>query len=125
LVEGRSALGEYGIDKYGSFANRPGDRLQGHEVLENLWLEVHGFGGRGESATSRNNPAVALSESEHTEVGRQQRTLGLFDRGKLAHMSAEQVIELNATAMRRAGIPHDVIETIKKQALDYAKTLTQ
>jgi hypothetical protein len=84
---------------------------------------VHGFSTRGKGAASRDNPAVALTQAEHTEVGRQQARLGLFDRSKLASMSAEEVIELNATAMRRAGIPNDVVETIKTEALRHATTL--
>ena len=46
LQPGKSPLGKYGIDRYGSFANRPKDKLAGHELLENLWLEVKGFGKR-------------------------------------------------------------------------------
>ena len=123
-MPGKSGLGQYGIDKYGSFANRPKDKLAGHELLQNLWLEVKGLGRRLTSAASRDNPAVALNHAEHAEVGRQQRALGLFDRSKLATMSAEQVIEANATAMQRAGIPNHVIETLKKEALRHASTLT-
>lgn len=123
LQPGRSPLGKYGMDRYGSFANRPNDKLAGHELLENLWLEVKGFGKRLASAASRDNPAVGLTHGEHAEVGRQQRALGLFDRTKLAGMSAEQVVDANATAMQRAGIPQDVIEVLRKEALRHAATL--
>jgi hypothetical protein len=123
LQPGKSPLGKYGIDRYGSYANRPKDKLAGHELLENLWLEVKGYGKRLASAASRDNPAVGLTHAEHAEVGRQQRALGLYDRNKLAGMSAEQVIDANATAMQRAGIPQDVIETLKKEALRHAATL--
>jgi hypothetical protein len=123
LQPGKSPLGKYGMDRYGSFANRPKDKLAGHELLENLWLEVKGFGKRLASAASRDNPAVGLTHAEHAEVGRQQRALGLFDRSKLAGMTAEQVIDANAAAMQRAGIPQDVIETLRKEALRHAATL--
>jgi hypothetical protein len=123
LQPGKSPLGKYGIDRYGSFANRPKDKLAGHELLENLWLEVKGFGKRLASAASRDNPAVGLTHAEHAEVGRQQRALGLYDRTKLAGMTAEQVIDANATAMQRAGIPQDVIETLRKEALRHAAAL--
>ena len=58
-------------------------------------------------------------------MGRQQRALGLYDRNKLAGMTAEQVINENATAMQRAGIPQDVIETLKREALRHAAALGQ
>ena len=76
-------------------------------MLQNLWLEVHGFGKRLATPASRNNPAIALTHPEHTAVS-SQRDLGLFDRNKLAQMSAKEIIEANANAMRAAGIPEDV-----------------
>jgi hypothetical protein len=123
LVEGKSPLGHYGIDKYGTFADRPKDKFPGHELLQNLWLGVKGFGRRLEGPASKENPAVALTHAEHVEVGRQQRAMGLLDWKKVAQMSAEQVIEQNALAMKRAGIPDFVIETLKKEALRHAATL--
>jgi hypothetical protein len=124
LRPGRSDLGEYGIDGYGTYANRPRDRLAGHELLQNLWLEVKGFGLRLKTDASRNNPAVALSQSEHAEVGRQQGRLGLNLRSNLEGMSAEQNIEQNVLAMRRAGIPENVIQALRAESLRYAATLS-
>ncbi|WP_284269092.1 eCIS core domain-containing protein [Bradyrhizobium iriomotense] len=123
LKPGKSDLGQYGIDEYGTYSNRPGDKFAGHEMLQNLWLEVKGYGERLKTAASRKNPAVALSHDEHVAVGREQRDLGLFDRDKLAKMSAEEVIKQNALAMRRAGIPEDVIAILEREALRYAATL--
>lgn len=123
LQPGKSALGKYGMDRYGAFANRPKDKLAGHELLQNLWLQVKGFGKRLATPASRNNPAVALTHREHAEVGRQQRALGLYSRKKLLSMSAQEVIDANATAMQRAGIPQHVIETLRKLALRHAATL--
>ena len=123
LRPGQSDLGQYGIDKYGTYSNRPGDRFAGHELLQNLWLEVHGFGKRLATPASRNNPAIALTHPEHTAVSRAQRDLGLFDRNKLAQMSAKEIIEANANAMRAAGIPEDVIQVLSREALNYAATL--
>jgi hypothetical protein len=93
LEPGKSPLGHYGIDRYESFANRPKDKLAGHELLHNLWLEVKGLGKRLSSA-SRDNPAVGLT---HAEVGRQQRLLDLYDRNKLAGMTPEQVIDATSS----------------------------
>jgi hypothetical protein len=123
LKPGKSDLGQYGIDEYGTYSNRPSDKFAGHELLENLWLEVKGFGKRLAGPASRKNPAVALSHDEHVAVGREQRAMGLFDRDTVAKMSAEQVIGANAEAMKRAGIPDYVIEALRKEALKYAATL--
>lgn len=123
LIPGKSALGQYGIDRYGSYANRPNDKFAGHELLQNLWLEIKGFGRRLVGPASRDNPAIALTQAEHAEVGRQQYKLGLFDRDKLAKLSASEVIETNALAMKQAGIPDYIIETLKREALRHAATL--
>lgn len=123
LTPGKSPLGQYGIDKYGSYANRPKDKLAGHEMLQNLWLEVKGFGERLDSAASRNNPAVALTNADHAAVGREQSALGLLDRAKVAAMTALENIELNAQAMKNAGIPPEVTEALRKEALRHAATL--
>ena len=49
--------------------------------------------------------------------------LGLFDRNRIRQMTVEQVIDANAIAMKRAGIPDYVIETLRKEALKRAATL--
>jgi hypothetical protein len=123
LRPGHSGLGQYGIDRYGSYSNRPGDRFAGHEILQNLWLEAHGYGQRGVGPASRNNPAVALTHAEHTAVTRAQRAMGLLERNNVAQMSATDIIKANAEAMRRAGIPEDVIQVLSREALNYAATL--
>jgi hypothetical protein len=123
LRPGKSELGQYGIDEYGTYSNRPSDKFAGHEMLQNAWLEAKGYGERLKSAASRKNPAVALSHNEHVAVGREQKALGLFDRNNLVKMSAEQVIKQNALAMKNAGVPDYVIAALEKEALRYAATL--
>jgi hypothetical protein len=123
LVPGKSDLGQYGIDEYGTYSNRPGDKFAGHEMLQNAWLEAKGYGERLKSEASRKNPAVALTHAEHVAVGREQRKLELLDKQNLSKMSARQVIEQNALAMKNAGIPDYVIETLKKEALKHAESL--
>jgi hypothetical protein len=54
---------------------------------------------------------------------RAQRAMGLMDGNTVAQMSAEEVIEANAQAMKRVGIPDYVVETLRKEALKYAATL--
>lgn len=73
-------------------------------MLQNLWLEVKGFGKRG-TAVSKMNPAVALSKEMHDKVYIEQSQLRLFDRSKLSRMSYVEIIEANETAMRNAGVP--------------------
>ena len=109
--------------KYSTFANRSNDKFSGHELLQNLWLEVKGYGKRLANPASRNNPAMALTQAEHAAVTNAQRELGLLERVKLANMSAAEVIEKNALAMKKAGIPDFAIETLKKEALRYAEAL--
>jgi hypothetical protein len=38
-------------------------------------------------------------------------------------MTAQENIDLNAQAMRSAGVPNDVVETLKRKALKQAATL--
>lgn len=100
-----------------------GDQLEGHEMLQNLWLEVNQGVKRGSAPTSTLNPAVAVPRDLHTAIGREQRALGLFDRTKLAGMSATENIELNVLAMRRAGVPEHVVQTLRQEALKHASSL--
>ena len=125
LVPGKSDLGRYGIDTYGTFNAKPriGDNLEGHELLPNLWLETSGYGTRLKTPVSRNNPAIGLTSPEHDAVDVQARSLGLFDSRQVRQMSASQAIELSAEAMRRAGIPGHVVAEFLRVALRYAATL--
>ncbi len=93
-------------------------------MLQNAWLKAHGHAGRrGVGTFSRNNPAVALSDAAHTRVGVEQGALRLNDPAFLKGMSAVENIELNAQAMRNAGIPEHVIQTLRGGALRHAATL--
>jgi hypothetical protein len=100
---------------------RIGDELEGHEVLSNLWLEVQGIvKRRGKGMASRFNPAIALSPKVHDVVDEYQRGLGLHDAAKVKKMSREQVLSLNAVALRHAGVPDEVIDEIIDEAFDHA-----
>lgn len=125
LVPGKSVLREFDIDKYGTFTNRPGDRLAGHEMLQNAWMKAKGYiKGHGTGSASRENPAVAMSRDVHTAVGREQAKLGLHDPKKLVNQTALENIELNARAMRNAGVPEPVIQALKTEALKHAANVT-
>ncbi len=124
LVPGRSVLKEYHIDKYSTYPNRPGDKLAGHEMLQNAWINLKVKGSsRGVGEASRSNPAVALSKEMHDAVGREQRKLGLFEESKLKKMTYQENIALNERAMQNAGVPQDVIQVLKSEALRHAATL--
>jgi len=128
LQPGRTPLREFDIDRYGNFgaARRSADQLAGHEMLQNAWLREHGHvATRGTGGVSRSNPAVALGQEMHGQVGLEQRKLGLFDRSKLRGMGAEQNIRLNAQAMRNAGVPEHVVQTLQKEALQHASGLSK
>ncbi len=93
-------------------------------MLQNKWLEVRGLSeGRLADAVSKRNPAVALSDALHKRVNKAQIKLGLHDSSYLRTLEAEQIIELNARAMRAAGVPEHVIQTLQKEALEYASGL--
>lgn len=125
LESGKSVLRQFDIDYYGTFSHgaRVGDQLEGHELLQNLWLEVNQSVKRGSAPVSTMNPAVAVSRDIHVAIGREQRALGLFDRSKLSGMSATENIELNMLAMRRAGVPEEVIQVLREEALRHAASL--
>ena len=127
LKSGVSQLKEFDIDRYGTISQgveRSGDKLAGHELLQNFWLKVKYNVERGIGTLSRDNPSVAVSKEVHAAIGEEQRALGLFDEAKVANMTAEQNINLNALAMRRAGgVPEYVINQLKEQALEHANTL--
>jgi RHS repeat-associated protein len=123
---GRTPLKEFDIDRYGAFntPQRAGDGLEGHEILQNAWLEANVAGAkRGSGAISRDNPALALRPKLHTDVSTAQRALGLFDREKLEGMTAEENIRLNGIALQQAGVPQDVIQTATQEATNYANGL--
>lgn len=128
LQSGHSPLQIYDIDKYGTFSTieRIGDQLAGHEMLQNAWLRVHGYiHRRGIGATSTQNPAVALSQEMHIKVGMEQAKLGLHDPAKLKKMSYIENIELNAQAMRNAGVPEHVIQELKKEAVIHGDSISR
>ncbi|HYL99488.1 MAG TPA: hypothetical protein VEZ90_11075, partial [Blastocatellia bacterium] len=123
LEPGRTPLREFDIDRYGTFKAGPrvGDQLEGHEMLQNAWLKENGYIlRRGSGPISTENPAVALGETLHKAVGREQGGLGLFTRGSLRSMSPFENIQLNAEAMRRAGVPEHVIRALVKEAVEHA-----
>ncbi len=122
----KPALKLFDIERYGSFniRSRAGDALEGHEILQNAWLEANAGAARSVGPLSRNNPALALPEGLHDAVTAQQRRLGLLNPENLRGMSAADNIALNSQAMRQAGVPEHVIQAAAKQASSYATSLS-
>jgi hypothetical protein len=121
-----AGLRELDIDRYGNFGqgHRKGDQLAGHEVLQNAWLKQQGLlKQRGVGAASRDNPALAVGERLHKAIGAKQRELGLNDPSRLRAMSARENIDLNARALREAGVPEHAVQTIVKEAIGHARGL--
>jgi hypothetical protein len=124
LEPGVTPLAEGDIDVYGSGSgkqgSRVGDRLEMHEPWQSSDLvDKMVADARGKGA-SRQNPAVALSEDLHKKVTARQRALGLFDKPTTAAMSAREIIETNARAMREAGVPNEIVQESRKEALRFA-----
>lgn len=118
-------LKRFDIDKYGRFnaSCRVGDELCGHEVLQSGWLREHGYAARRGADASRDNPAIAVDPPLHDRIAVEQRKLGLFERENLARMTAEENIQLNAQAMRAAGVPETCVRAIVERAFRYAASL--
>ena len=120
-------LKRFEIDRYGRFnaTCRVGDELCGHEVLQNSWLRQHGYATKRGADASRDNPAIAVDQPLHDRIAVEQRKLGLFERERLAKMSPEENIQLNAQAMRTAGVPEASIRAVVEEALRYAASLAR
>ncbi|MBX3271053.1 MAG: RHS domain-containing protein [Sandaracinaceae bacterium] len=112
------------IDAYGNFnaAGRVGDGLAGHELLQNAWLQAHGYNtaGHGVGAASRGNPAVALGHDAHRQVSRAQRDAGLFRRSNLLRMRASENIARNAQILRELGTPEYQVRVLEREARQHA-----
>ena len=123
---GHTPLREFHMDRFGAFntPKRSGDALEGHELLQNAWLKVHGHAEvRGQGAASLDNPAIALNNDLHKQITVRQRELGLFNPERLRSMSAQRNIEINVEVMREVGVPEFVVRQLEKQALSHASSL--
>ena len=118
-------LREFDIDTMDGFntRHRTYDKLSGHEMLQFAWLKAHGYATRRAEGLAAANPAIALGDTIHKAVNKEQRDLGLHDTARLRQMTAQQNIDLNETAMENAGIPSHLIEIMKREAVRYAATL--
>ena len=113
-----TALVEFQIDDYGRFnyKERSGDGFDGHEIVQNAWLEEHGL-----LTLKSQNPALALNESNHNYVTTAQRRMGLFNRATLRELTARQIIDRNIIALKiantsGASIPESAIDAAEAAA---------
>jgi hypothetical protein len=108
-----------------TFADRREDALEGHEIAQNLWLQLHGYTSeRGTGMASRWNPTIALPPEVHRAVSAYQAALGLYDRKALKKMGYREMVDLNELALREglrdSGYPEATIRGVVKQATDEA-----
>ncbi|WP_445672963.1 RHS repeat-associated core domain-containing protein [Pseudomonas inefficax] len=100
---------EFGIAGYGS-GSHAGDGLTAHELLQNAWLRNNGHVSSRLSGIARDNPAIALQESDmHKNITKLQRKYRLFNPSTLRKQSAIQNINRNA-ALTRRGIYEDLVQ---------------
>jgi hypothetical protein len=116
---------EFDVNRYGNFRKAPGDKLAGHEMLQNAWLRAKGLATGRSGSLVAGNPAMALGDAIHSAVGTQQSLLGLFNGpAAMNGMSALKNIALNAKAMFRTGqIPRESIVDQLRQAIAYGKSI--
>jgi RHS repeat-associated protein len=121
LIPGVTPLDEFDIDLYKTFKSsksRKGDRLEGHELLQNFWLTVHGFTlERGVGIASRDNPAIALTEPRHRLVNALQRAGGLYDEEVIRNMDGMANILINAQLAQQVGVPSIVVNQAMQASL--------
>ena len=103
---------EYDVDEYGRFNNRKnaGDGIDGHEVIQNAWLQEHGYTTERGAGISRKNIAVGLKPEQHTLVNKLQRELGMYDTNYLKNVSWKQNLMDNLNILHQVGIPQEVID---------------
>jgi hypothetical protein len=87
--------------RYGDFRKFPGDKIEGHELLQNSKLDQMG---QGRGSMKADNPALALSQQDHKAISRAQAKAGLHDRSKVGAMSPLQNVRENVKLVKKAEI---------------------
>ena len=108
------------VTTYKDFRDRSvvGDKLEGHEVLQNAILKDRGLAGkRLDSDASKSNPVIALEKDTHTNVNREQIQQGT------SNMPPRQSININCQILLNQGVPKGAVEKIKNMAIKHAKNL--
>lgn len=96
------------IRPYGDFAKFPGDKLEGHEVVQSGWLKAHGLS----KEIKMGNPAVALPPNWHDAVTKIQRDLQLHDPSVVRGQTALENLNSNIEALQKANVPEGKIQEI-------------
>ena len=98
--------------------SKVGDKLAGHELLQNSILKKKGLTKkRLDTDASKNNPVIALDDETHKIVNKAQ-----IDQ-KTSEMNVVDNIETNAKILSDNGVPQTKVNAIKKQAIKHAKNL--
>jgi hypothetical protein len=120
-------LRELGVAEYRehTYADRRDDALEGHEIVQNAWLQVHRYTSeRGTGMASRWNPTIALPPEVHRAVSAYQAALGLYDRKALKKMGYQEMLDLNELALREglrdSGYSEATISRVVKRAAQEA-----
>jgi hypothetical protein len=120
LEPGVTPLKNFDIDTYKNFntRSRRRDSYDGHELLQNAWLIVHGYTRvRGQGVASAENPCIAVTKAVHALINTMQRDLGLYDDAVLLNMTGETNIGINGVIAERAGVWPAVVWTAEEMSL--------
>ena len=103
---------QYDIDKYGRFNNRANqkDNIDGHEFIQNAWLQEHGYILRRGQGISLQNIAIGLAPAQHKLVNTLQSEAGMYAKKYLQSVSWQQNLLDNAYILRQVGVPQSVID---------------
>ncbi len=110
------------IGRYGDF-DLQRDGFDGHELLQNAWLEAHKAKNVGGVFWKADNPAIALAEDTHVVVSRYQRRSELFDPSVLKKQSALENIEANAEILLEIGVSPGHVKALREFAILHARAL--
>lgn len=103
---------QYDIDKYGRFNNNANqnDSIDGHELIQNAWLQEHGYiFGRGQGI-SRQNIAIGLTPTQHKLVNTLQSEAGMYTKEYLQNVSWQQNLLDNAYILSQIGVPQSAMK---------------
>ncbi|MEL4106276.1 RHS repeat-associated core domain-containing protein [Oscillospiraceae bacterium WX1] len=94
-----------------------GDNLEGHEVWQHANIKENGLASeRLSTDVSKNNPVIALEQSQHKIVNKAQRAFDAANQAPLENIRA------NSNILREAGIPQDIVDDITNRAIQHAKS---
>ncbi|APR80670.1 Rhs-family protein [Minicystis rosea] len=90
--------------------------LEKHEPLQACWGEHNGLGPRGTWPFQRANPVIGLEQGPHDDVHRIaddifRKRYGV-EPSEIHTLSPQEIIKVQAEAMRKAGVPQEQIDAV-------------